>query len=52
VTIVAVEARADELSQRNAQREHPVPWEAIDRMLDRWEAPTLTECHALERYEC
>jgi hypothetical protein len=24
-----------------------VPWEAIDRMLDRWEAPTITECHRL-----
>jgi predicted kinase len=52
VTIVVVEARADELSRRNANREHPVPFEAIDRMLDRWEAPTLTECHQLELYFC
>ena len=52
MTIVAVEARADELSRRNANREHPVPFEAIDRMLDRWEAPTLTECHRLQVYVC
>jgi putative nucleotidyltransferase with HDIG domain len=48
VTIVSVEARADQLSRRNADREHPVPWEAIERMLDRWEAPSVTECHRLE----
>ena len=48
ITIVAVEAPADDLSRRNRDREHPVPWEAIERMLDRWEAPTITECHRLE----
>ncbi len=48
ITIVAVEAPADDLSRRNRDREHPVPWEAIERMLDRWEAPTVTECHRLE----
>jgi putative nucleotidyltransferase with HDIG domain len=48
VTIVAVEARADELSARNRDRRHPVPWEAVERMLDRWEAPSITECHRLE----
>jgi putative nucleotidyltransferase with HDIG domain len=50
VTIVAVEAPADVLSARNRDRRHPVPWEAIERMLDRWEAPSLTECHRLEVY--
>lgn len=48
VTIVSVEAPADDLSRRNRDREHPVPWEAIERMLDRWEAPSITECHRLE----
>ena len=48
VTIVAVEAAADDLDRRNRDREHPVPWSAIERMLDRWEAPTISECHALE----
>jgi putative nucleotidyltransferase with HDIG domain len=48
VTIVAVEARPDELAARNADRRHPVPWEVIERMLDRWEAPSITECHRLE----
>jgi predicted kinase len=50
VTIVAVEAPADALSARNQDRRHPVPWEAIDRMLDRWEFPSRTECHRLEVY--
>ena len=50
ITIVAVEAPADELSRRNREREHPVPWEAVERMLDRWEAPTITECHRLELF--
>ncbi|RKQ90582.1 putative nucleotidyltransferase with HDIG domain [Solirubrobacter pauli] len=48
VTIVAVEAAADDLSRRNRDREHPVPWPSIERMLDRWEAPTPAECHRLE----
>jgi putative nucleotidyltransferase with HDIG domain len=48
ITIVAVEARADDLSRRNRDRAHPVPWEAVERMLDRWEAPTITECHRLD----
>jgi predicted kinase len=50
VTIVAVEAPPDVLSARNRDRRHPVPWAAIDRMLDRWEAPSVTECHRLEVY--
>ena len=48
VTIVSVEARADQLAARNAERRHPVPWEVIERMLERWEAPSVTECHRLE----
>ena len=48
VTIVAVEAPADDLYRRNREREHPVPWPAIERMLDRWEAPSRTECHVLD----
>ncbi|WP_053226305.1 AAA family ATPase [Solirubrobacter soli] len=48
VTIVAVETPPDVLSARNRDRRHPVPWAAIDRMLDRWEAPSATECHRLE----
>ena len=48
VTIVSVEAPADDLSRRNRDREHPVPWGAIERLIDRWEAPSVTECHRLE----
>ncbi|WP_354697503.1 hypothetical protein DSM112329_03134 [Paraconexibacter sp. AEG42_29] len=47
VTIVAVEAPATDLDRRNRDREHPVPADALERMLGQWEAPTLTECHEL-----
>ncbi len=51
VTIVSVEAPAAELARRNREREHPVPWAAVERMLDRWEAPSVTECHRLEVWQ-
>ncbi|MDA0160107.1 AAA family ATPase [Solirubrobacter ginsenosidimutans] len=48
VTIVAVEARPHELRRHNQERRRPVPWEAVERVLDDWEAPSITECHRLE----
>ena len=49
VTIVAVEARRRRAQPaQRATASTRCPGEAIDRMLDRWEAPTVTECHALE----
>jgi predicted kinase len=48
VRIVAVEAAAAKLWERNARRERPVPPAAIDRLLNRWETPDLTEAHQVD----
>jgi predicted kinase len=48
VTIVAVEARPHDLRRHNQDRRRPVPWEVVERVLDEWEAPSITECHRLE----
>lgn len=48
IRIVYVEAPLDEAARRNRARARPVPDAAIARMLDRWEPPDLTECHALD----
>jgi predicted kinase len=47
ITIVYLEASEAELERRNISRSDPVPASAIDRMLKRWQAPDLTECHSL-----
>jgi predicted kinase len=47
VTIVYLEAGEPELLRRNAARANAVPVSAIERMLGRWEPPSLTECHEL-----
>jgi predicted kinase len=49
VRIVQVEIPAGEHDARNRGRGHEraVPADAIERMLRRWEAPDLTECHEL-----
>lgn len=47
ITIVYLEAAEAELARRNASRRNPVPAAAIARMLQRWQPPSLTECHAL-----
>ena len=48
VRIVYLEAPERERVRRNLGRRNPVPDKAIARMLDRWEPPDLTECHALD----
>jgi predicted kinase len=48
VRIVYLEAPEAEAARRNRSRTNPVPEAAIARMLDRWEPPDLTECHALD----
>ena len=48
VRIVYLEASEEERVRRNLGRRNPVPGKAIARMLDRWEPPDLTECHALD----
>jgi predicted kinase len=49
VEIVAVEAAANVLYARNRQRAEGVPTNVIDRLIDRWESPDLTEAHSVER---
>jgi len=34
-------------SIRNAEREHPVPAPAIERMIARWDPPDLTEVESV-----
>jgi len=51
IRIVAVEASAESLKERNAKRERPVPPAAIERMLRRWESPDWTEAHEVSWYE-
>ncbi len=48
VKIVYCEASSGELDRRNGARAAPVPRQAREKMLARWEVPTLLECHALE----
>lgn len=48
IELVYVEASEEDLLARNRQRERGVPTAVLSRMLDRWEPPDLTECHALE----
>ncbi len=48
VRIVALEATPGELRRRNAERPHPVPWDAIERMVGKWDHPDLAECEVLE----
>ncbi len=45
VRIVYVEAAEPKLWVQNQNRERVVPREAIERMMDRWELPDLTEAH-------
>ena len=52
VRIVHLEAPADRLFNRNSTRDDAVPQAAVERMLDRWEPPDLTECHDLEQVSC
>lgn len=45
VKIVYVEAPEHQLRTRNQARSRPVPDAAIDRMIQRWEVPDITEAH-------
>lgn len=49
VRIVWVETPWTELLRRNKKREHPVPVSVLDRLVEKWEPPDLTEAHTLER---
>jgi predicted kinase len=45
VEIVVLEAQADQVWQRNATRDDPIPRRALDRLIWRWQPPDLTEAH-------
>jgi len=49
VSIVHLEAPPDQLFTHNSARDDAVPQAAVERMLDRWEPPDLSECHVLDR---
>jgi predicted kinase len=48
IRLVYVEAPAARLFEQNAERQHPVPARAIERLLGRWEVPDLTEAHQVD----
>ncbi len=48
VRIVYVEAHHDRLWTQNRDRDRPVPEQAVERMLDRWELPELYEAHRVD----
>jgi predicted kinase len=48
VRIVAVERDPSSLRAANSQRPTPVPEAVVDRLLRRWEPPTLVEAHQLD----
>ena len=48
IRIVYLECAEPELVRRNQKRQRPVPTGAIERMLQRWEVPELTEAHQVD----
>ncbi len=48
VRIVYVESSPEVLRRRNRSRERPVPEQVVERLLDRWEVPDLTEAHQVD----
>lgn len=52
VEIVVLEASQETIHTRNSGRARPVPPAVIDRLIDQWESPDLTEAHAIHRNEC
>jgi predicted kinase len=47
--IAYVEVTERQLEQQNRQRPAPVPVKVLERLLQRWEVPDLTEAHSLSR---
>lgn len=48
IRIVYVEAPAEKLFARNQAREWRVPFEVLQRLIQKWEVPDLTEAHQVE----
>jgi predicted kinase len=51
VEIVALEAGPEVLRVRSSGRATPVPPQVVERLLEKWEAPDLTEAHRVERVD-
>lgn len=51
IRIVYVEAPANRLFTQNSSREHSVPQVVIERMIEKWQPPDLTEAHQVEWVE-
>ena len=48
IRIVYVEVAADRLYRQNRERDFAVPNAVIDRLIEQWEVPDLTEAHDVE----
>jgi len=48
VRIVYIDVSQQTLFRQNREREKPVPADVINRLLDRWEVPDLTEAHRID----
>jgi predicted kinase len=48
IRIVYVEVPEERLLRQNRMRQEPVPQVVLDRLLDRWEVPDLTEAHHID----
>ena len=48
VTIVYLDQPLKTVEQQNHNREHSVPWEAIEKMMNRWEVPSPREAHSVK----
>ena len=51
IEIVSLEADPQVLRVRNSGRAAQVPAQVVERLLDKWEAPDLTEAHRVERVD-
>ena len=47
VTIVYLDKSVKTVEQQNRERENSVPWEAIEKMMNRWEVPSPREAHSI-----
>jgi predicted kinase len=48
VRIVYLEEPPERQARRNQERPQAVPWRVVERLLDRWEVPDLTEAHRVD----
>ncbi|MBT9584731.1 AAA family ATPase [bacterium] len=51
LSMVYCEAPLEEIERRNAARPRPVPTRVLERMMELWEPPNLTEAHQIT-YQC